>query len=51
MLTYIGQHAFAGCKSLEDINIPRGVAKIEPFTFSECSNLQNVTISPGVKKN
>lgn len=44
-LQYIGKNAFYNCSALEEIDIPNGVKKIQPWTFAGCSSLANVTLS------
>ena len=46
----IGNDAFAGCKSLNDVIIPNGVTEIRACTFSNCMRLSTVTIPDSVKK-
>lgn len=45
-LTAIGAQAFMGNTTLTEVEIPDGVATIEPRAFSGCVNLQKVTL-PG----
>ena len=45
-VTYIGEHAFDGCRNLKEIAIPNGITGIEPYTFYNCSSLEKVSL-PG----
>ena len=45
-LTAIGAQAFMGNTAITEVEIPDGVATIEPRAFSGCVNLQKVTL-PG----
>ena len=47
-VTNIGAHAFKGCSSLIDIEIPEGITKIGWYAFEECSSLASIEISEGV---
>ena len=38
--------AFGGCTSLKSISLPASLTHIDGSTFSECSNLEELTISP-----
>lgn len=38
---------FVGCKALESIDIPGSVEHLPQLTFSECTNLKNVTLHEG----
>ena len=49
-LRIIGSGAFSCCTSLENIDIPNSVKKIEHETFSNCISLKNVKIPNSVKK-
>ena len=42
----IGEHAFADCSSLENVNIPDGVTGIGYYAFNDCGKLKSVNI-PG----
>lgn len=43
----IGDYAFNGCTELKSIHIPASVYyEISPCTFSYCSNLESITVSP-----
>ncbi|MCL2086524.1 MAG: leucine-rich repeat protein [Oscillospiraceae bacterium] len=44
----IGDYAFYGCISLEEITIPYTVKTIGDYAFTECEKLANVTIGDGV---
>ena len=46
---YIGEEAFAGCTSLEEMIIPEGAETICPRAFAGCTNLKNVKIPDSVK--
>lgn len=39
----IGSNAFAGCKNLTSVTIPKNVKKIGKSAFSGCSKLKKVT--------
>ena len=41
-LEEIGWDAFAGCKKLKNIVIPRNVKKIGSYAFMDCEELQEV---------
>lgn len=43
-VTEIGYYAFAGCSSLEQINIPNGVTFIGDLAFCDCSSLKQIVI-------
>ena len=47
-VTSIGVLAFAGCSSLNSINIPEGVTSIGVEAFGGCSSLTNIKIPEGV---
>ena len=42
----IGEHAFADCSSLENVDIPDGVTGIGYYAFNDCGKLKSVNI-PG----
>ena len=42
-LKYIGTNAFYGCSSLEKINFPAGLERIDERAFGECYSLKTVT--------
>ncbi|MDE7433438.1 MAG: leucine-rich repeat protein [Lachnospiraceae bacterium] len=44
-VTAIGVHAFAECKTLEEVVIPDTVTEICAWSFADCSNLKKVKIS------
>lgn len=46
---YIGEEAFAGCTSLEEMIIPEGAETICPRAFAGCTDLKNVKIPDSVK--
>ena len=48
-ITNIGEYAFNGCSSLEEITIPNSVTSIESFAFKGCSSLKEITIPSSVK--
>lgn len=39
-------NAFGGCTSLKSVSLPASLTHIDGSTFSECSNLEELTISP-----
>ena len=43
-VTYIGEYAFSGCKSLRNLSIPDGVTVIQDCTFTSCEMLDNVKL-------
>lgn len=49
-VTYIGQCAFSGCKSLKNIKIPSKVKVISESAFSSCSSLCSVILGDNVEK-
>lgn len=48
-VTSIGDEAFAGCSSLESINIPNTVTSIGRWAFDSCYNLKSLDIPNSVK--
>ena len=40
----IPSYAFAGCKAIESITIPKSVTSINDYVFSGCSTLKNITM-------
>ena len=48
-LKRIDHTSFAGCKSLERINIPSTVDEIDDNTFYECTKLKEVVLNNGLK--
>ena len=48
-MTFIGEGAFDGCGSIQRIDIPDSVEKIDAFVFRRCSSLNKVTIGKGLK--
>ncbi len=48
-ITSISSYSFAGCTSLEAINIPYAVKEMGSNVFDGCSSLKNVTIAEGVE--
>ena len=49
-IKYIGMLAFAGCKSLNKINIPESVVLIDQFAFLDCISLEKIIIPDSVQK-
>lgn len=45
---YIGEGAFSGCTSIDNIVIPEGIETIENITFFNCQSLENVTVPDSV---
>ena len=45
----IGRYAFANCKDLVSISIPKNVNNIGEGSFIDCSNLKSITIGQSVK--
>ncbi|MBR2417960.1 MAG: leucine-rich repeat protein [Clostridia bacterium] len=45
----IGDHAFANCKSLINMNIPNGVTSVGNYAFFGCSNLKNIGLASSVE--
>lgn len=43
-LDYIGEYAFAGCKSLKTVFLPEGIRMIGSFAFLDCSSLTKIVI-------
>lgn len=43
----IGDKAFAGCTTLENITIPNGVINIGNYAFAGCNSLQSINVSEG----
>ena len=43
-VTYIGDRAFYGCKSLSDLDIPEGVAHIGEYAFWNCAALESLNV-------
>ena len=46
----IGEHAFADCSSLENVNIPNSVTYIADYAFRECGSLTNISFSDSVTR-
>ena len=49
-LVKLRDHAFAGCTSLREINIPEQLKKIEKGTFMNCTNLRKVVFPATLTK-
>ena len=49
-VTVIGKHAFYRCRTLEGIEIPGSVTKIESEAFLSCSSLRTVILPNSVEK-
>ena len=49
-LKIIGNKAFAGCISLDDITIPSTVTEIEYHAFDRCTNLRKIELHEGLEK-
>lgn len=47
-VTKIGQGAFSGCTSLQNISIPDSVTSIDNCAFRDCSSIQNIYIPNSV---
>ena len=47
-VTDIGEAAFSGCESLENIDIPGSVKAIGDYAFSKCTGLKSIEIPPSV---
>lgn len=43
----IGSHAFFGCEGLTEIVIPASVTQIFETTFTNCKNLESITVNEG----
>ena len=43
-LTYLGQSAFSGCRSLGTVSFEAGVEQIAAFAFESCTALKNLTL-------
>ena len=43
-VTYIGDHAFCNCTSLNSVQLPEGVERWGEYAFGDCKALQNVTL-------
>ena len=48
-VTKIGEYAFAGCTSIESVEIPKSVKEIGTLAFCDCTSLASVAIGDGVK--
>lgn len=48
LVDVIGDSAFAGCESLQKLEIPDTVSIIEDFAFSRCVNLREIHIGSGL---
>ena len=49
-VTFIGEYSFDGCKNLESVIIPVGVASIGDRAFYHCTNLEEVYLPETVTK-
>ncbi len=47
-VTSVGQHAFEGCRSLEEVVIPDTVATVDESAFCYCTSLSEITLPDGV---
>ncbi len=47
-VTFIGNEAFIGCKSLTDIILPPSINSIETDAFCYCENLTNINLPNGI---
>ncbi len=47
-VTSIGEWAFSGCSSLQQINIPDSVTSIGDYAFSGCSSLKQIDVPDSV---
>jgi len=45
---YIGEYAFYGCTSLNDLSLPISIEYIGEYAFAETSNMGSITIAGGV---
>ena len=48
-VTSIGEAAFLGCYSLENVTLSKNMKKIRKMTFDSCSSLKQVNIPPKLK--
>ena len=46
----IGQFAFTGCTSLEEVQLPHSLTEIGSSVFRDCSALKSFTLTPGIEK-
>lgn len=49
-ITVVGQRAFEGCTSLEEVTIPSTVNRLVAFCFNDCKSLKKAKIPEGVAK-
>lgn len=49
-VSIIGESAFSGCKSLQQVNVHNNVTDIMPFAFRGCTNLNSVNIPTSVTR-
>ena len=49
-VTVVGQRAFEGCSSLEEVILPSTVNRFVAFCFNDCGSLKSIKIPEGVSK-
>ena len=47
-VTTIGEAAFIGCETLEDLSLPAGLTSIGAYAFSDCKRLAEAVVPVGV---
>lgn len=47
--TVIGQGAFEGCESLNEVILPAGLKRIESATFRDCENLKSIELPESIE--